>query len=321
MASLFCLVKGEIAMRSRTLVCVVVGIIVLATAFGAAQQGAREGNWPRVGADQGMTRYAPLDQITKNNVAQLRIAWRRPTVDASIASRLPSAAFGSLRASPVMVDGVLYSPNGLGLVEASHPGTGKTLWVQQPFADEPNQGLSGGVSRGVAFWRQGDEKRVLVVRGEYLIALDPKTGETISTFGDKGRVNLRAGLGPLATRYSWAGVPQVCRDVVIVGGSSTTPEGADSPTPREAAPGNVQAFDVHTGKPRWQFRVIPRPGEVGNETWENDSWAYTGDANLWSMIGVDEDQGFAYLPLTSPTNDMYGGHRLGDNLFSSTLVC
>ena len=308
-------------MRRRTHVCVVVGLIVLGTAFGDAQQGAPGGSWPRVGGDQGVTRYAPLDHITKNNVAQLRIAWRRPTVDVSIASKLPNPAFGSLRASPVMVDGVLYSPNGLGLVEASHPGTGKTLWVQQPFADEPNQGLGGGVSRGVAVWRQGDEKRVLVVRGEYLMALNPTTGEPIPTFGDRGRVNLRAGLGPLATRYSWAGVPQVCRDVVIVGVSSTTPEGSDSPTRREAAPGNVQAFDVRTGKPRWQFRVIPRPGEVGNETWENDSWSYTGDANLWSLISVDEDQGFAYLPLTSPTNDMYGGHRLGDNLFSGTLVC
>ena len=309
-------------MRIRTHVCVVVGIILLGTAFGTAQQGARGGSWPRVGGDPGVTRYAPLDQITKSNVAQLRIAWRRPTVDVSLASRLPNPTFGSLRASPVMVDGVLYSPNGLGLVEAFHPGTGKTLWVQQPFADEPNQGLvSGGVSRGVAFWSQGDEKRILVVRGEYLIALDPKTGETITTFGDRGRVNLRTGLGPLATRYSWAGVPQVCRDVVIVGVSSTTPEGSDAPTRMEAAPGNVQAFDVRTGKPRWQFKVIPRPGEVGNETWEKDSWAYTGDANLWSMIGVDEDQGFAYLPLTSPTNDMFGGHRLGDNLFSSTLVC
>ena len=155
-------------MRIRTQVWIVVGIILLATAFGAAQQGARGGSWPRVGGDQGVTRYAPLDQITKSNVAQLRIAWRRPTVDVSIASRLPNPTFGSLRASPVMVDGVLYTPNGLGLVEAFHPGTGKTLWVQQPFADEPNQGLvSGGVSRGVAFWSQGDEKRVLVVRGEY----------------------------------------------------------------------------------------------------------------------------------------------------------
>src|SRR6516164_9833265 len=144
-------------MRIRTNLYVIVGIILLAT-FGAAQQGARGGSWPRVGGDQGVTRYAPLDQITKTNVSQLRIAWRRPTVDASIASRLPSAAFGSLRSSPVMVDGVLYSPNGVGLVEAFNPGTGKTLWVQQPFADEPNGGLaSGGVSRGVAVWRQGNE--------------------------------------------------------------------------------------------------------------------------------------------------------------------
>src|SRR5204862_406507 len=100
------------------------------------------------------------------------------------------------------------------------------------------------------------EKRIFVVRGEYLIALDPATGATIPTFGDRGRVNLRAGLGPLATRYSWGGVPQVCRDVIIVGLSSTTPEGPDAPTRMEAAPGNVQAFDVRTGKPRWQFRVI-----------------------------------------------------------------
>ena len=216
--------------------CVVVGIILLSTAFGTTQQGAPGGSWSRVGGDQGVTRYAPLDQITKNNVAQLRIAWRRPAVDVSLASKLPNLTVGSLRASPVMVDGVLYSPNGLGLVEAFHPGTGKTLWVQQPFADEPNQGLvSGGVSRGIAFWRQGNEKRILVVRGEYLIALDPATGQTISTFGDRGRVNLRAGLGPLATRYSWGGAPQVCRDVVIVGLSSTTPEGADSPTRQEAS--------------------------------------------------------------------------------------
>ena len=133
-------------MRIRTHVCVVVGIILLGTAFGAAQQGAPGASWPRVGGDQGVTRYAPLDQITKSNVAQLRIAWRRPAVDVSIASRLPNQAFGSLRASPVMVDGVLYSPNGLGLVEASHPGTGKTLWVQQPFRAPMTDGDAGSLA-------------------------------------------------------------------------------------------------------------------------------------------------------------------------------
>ncbi len=90
---------------------------------------------------------------------------------------------------------------------------------------------------------------------------------------------------------------------------------------KEAAPGLVQAFDVRTGKPRWTFNPIPRPGEVGSETWENDSWSYSGEANLWSLISADEEQGLAYLPLTAPTNDMYGGHRLGDNVFANTLVC
>ena len=96
---------------------------------------------------------------------------------------------------------------------------------------------------------------------------------------------------------------------------------SDRPTHKEATPGIVQAFDVRTGKPRWTFNPIPRPGEVGSETWENDSWSYSGEANLWSLISADEEQGLAYLPLTAPTNDMYGGHRLGDNVFANTLVC
>jgi quinoprotein glucose dehydrogenase len=159
-----------------------------------------------------------------------------------------------------------------------------------------------------------------VIRGEYLIALDPRTGTPLTAFGDKGRVNLRPGLGPRATLYAWTGAPQVCRDVVIVGvgiGGSMS----DRPMRKEAAPGVVQAFDVRTGKPRWTFNPIPHPGEVGNETWENDSWSYSGEANLWSLISADEDEGLLYLPMTAPTNDMYGGHRLGDNLFANTLVC
>jgi quinoprotein glucose dehydrogenase len=295
--------------------------VVLGSAIPAAQQGAVGGEWRRYGGDSGTTRYAPLDQITKSNVSQLRIAWRRPAVDPSISSRVPDFSFsGNFRATPLMLGGVLYSPNGIGLVEAFHPGTGKTLWVQEPFPDQGEQGLRGDSARGVAYWADGAERRLFTVRGEYLIALDPATGKPLQEFGEQGRVNLRPGLGPRASRYAWTGVAQVCRDVVIVGvgiGGSMS----DRATRREGVPGAVQAFDVRTGKPRWKFNPIPRPGEVGSETWEDDSWSYTGDANLWSLISADEELGFAYLPMTSPTSDMYGGHRLGDNVFANTLVC
>jgi quinoprotein glucose dehydrogenase len=295
--------------------------VVSVTALVAAQQGARGGEWARYGADAGATKYSPLDQINRDNVSQLRIAWRRPAVDPSISSRVPEFTYSSnYRSTPLMVGGVLYSPNGIGLIEAFHPGTGKTLWVQEPFPDDPGQGLRGDSTRGVVYWSSGNERRLYSIRGEYLIALDARTGKPATAFGDRGRVALRPGLGPRATGYAWTGVPQICRDVIIVGvgiGGSMS----DRPTRMEAAPGVVQAFDVRTGKPRWQFNPIPRPGEVGSETWENDSWAYSGEANLWSLITADEDQGLAYLPMTAPTNDMYGGHRLGDNVFANTLVC
>ena len=306
--------------RAWTLAGVVVAV-VLGSAFPGAQQGARGGEWTRYGGDSGTTKYAPLDQIDKGNVSRLRLAWQRPAVDSSITSRDPKLSYsGNFRATPLMIGGVLYSPNGIGLVEAFHPGTGKTLWVQEPFPDEGEQGLRGDSSRGVTYWVDGTERRLFVVRGEYLIALDPATGKPSTAFGEGGRVNLRTGLGPRATRYAWTGAAQICRDVVIVGvgiGGSMS----DRPTRQQGVPGVVQAFDVRTGKPRWMFNPIPRPGQVGSETWEKDSWALAGDANLWSLISADETQGLAYLPMTSPTSDMYGGHRPGDNLFANTLVC
>jgi quinoprotein glucose dehydrogenase len=304
-------------MHRRVSIPAGLAMIVLMTVIATAQQGAARGQWRWHSGDLGSTKYAPLDQINKENVARLQIAWRRPSVDISIVKRKPDFSFSrDFRATPLMIDGTLYGPNGIGLVEAFHPATGRTLWVQQPFADEPQQGLLGDSTRSVSYWAEGNQQRLFVIRGEYLIALDPRTGRPITTWGENGRVNLKRGLGPRATIYLASSGPQVCGDVVMTGGSMT-----DRPQSKEQAPGNVQAFDVRSGKPRWAFRVVPRPGEFGSETWENDSWAYTGNINLWSLISADEEAGLAYFPLTSPTNDMYGGHRLGDNLFSDTLVC
>jgi quinoprotein glucose dehydrogenase len=293
-----------------TVTVVLTGVSVL------AQRGATQGEWRSHGGDPGSTKYAPLDQISKANVSQLRIVWRRPGVETSLSAGKELSYSHDFRSTPLMIDGVLYASNGIGLVEAFHPGTGATILVQPPFADEAANGLAGVSTRGISFWSDGTTRRLFAIRGEYLIALDPGSGRPVTTWGENGRVFLRPGLGPRATLYQSSSGPQVCGDVVMVGAQMT-----DAPQTKEQPPGNVQAFDVRTGRARWSFRVIPRPGEVGNETWENDSWSYSGQANLWSLISVDPELGLAYFPLTSATNDMYGGHRLGDNLFANTLVC
>jgi len=273
------------------------------------------GEWPAYGGDKGFTKYSPLDQINRNSVGNLAIAWRRSAVADEVRARFPDFRFSSsFESTPVMVGGVLYASDGLGLVEAFDPGTGKTVWTQELVEGGPRP--RGSASRGVAYWRSGDDARILSVQGQYLVALDARTGKVIHAFGVNGQVDLKPGLGPRASGYSWSSGPTICTDSVIVGASMT-----DSPNNMEEPPGNIQAFDVRSGRLRWIFHVIPRPGEVGNETWETDSWAYSGEANVWSMISADEQLGYAYLPTGAPTNDMYGGHRLGDNVFGNTLIC
>jgi quinoprotein glucose dehydrogenase len=288
-------------------------VIALSAAL-AAQHGATGGEWRSYNGDSGSTKYAPLDQINKDNVAKLAIAWRRPAVDARLRALDPKVTFGSnFRATPLMVGGVLYSPNGLGLVEAFHPATGQTIWVQEPFAAGE---LRGDSTRGVGYWTDGKDARILVQRGPYLYALNAQTGKTYPDFGEGGRVDLKTGLGPLMTDYRWTGAPLVIRDVVLLGASMT-----DSPANKEQPRGDVRAFDVRTGRLRWQFHVIPQAGEFGVDTWEGDSWKYSGQAPVWSMFSADEELGYVYMPVTSPTGDMYGGHRIGNNLFGQSLVC
>jgi glucose dehydrogenase len=274
---------------------------------------AQTGEWRNYSGDAGHRKYSPLDQINKDNVKNLRVVWRRPAVDPQFSSRDPKLRVpNNFRASPLMIGGVLYSPNGIGLVEAFDPGSGKTLWVQEyPVG---SQGLSGDSTRGLAYWRGRNDERLFVQRGDMLVALNAKTGRPYADFGQSGIVDLS--FDPQRKiEYRWTGAPQVCRDVVIVGSSMS-----DSPPQKEGPPGDVRGYDVRTGKLRWTFHVIPRAGEPGVETWKDDSWKYTGHANLWSLVSVDENLGYAYLPLTSPTSDMYGGHRPGDNLFSDSLV-
>ena len=294
-----------------------VGALVLITAlagFGtaAAQQGV-DGEWRVHGGDAGYTRYAALDQIDAETVGDLRIAWRREAVDASLRERWPELRYSNqLRSTPIMVDGVLYASNGIGLVEAFDPGTGETLWVQDAtfLGDETPRGAP---NRGVAWWESDDERRLFAIRPPYLMAVDAATGELIDSFGNAGLVDLTY---DAETGYSGTSPPLVVKDVVILGSAM-----ADHPFTMEQHPGDVRAYDVRTGALRWSWSPVPRAGEPGVETWLDDSWEYSGMSNVWTMFSADLELGYVYLPTGAPTNDMYGGHRPGNNLYANSLVC
>jgi quinoprotein glucose dehydrogenase len=306
----------EAWMRRPVFTVVVWAILLVTTRTFEAQRGTTDAQWANHSGDKGSTKYAALDQIDRNNVRNLRIAWRRPAVAEEFRVQHADLNVGNLfRSTPLMINGVLYASNGIGLVESFDPATGKTLWVQES-SGLSKEGLSGIATRSIAYWRGGNDERILSVRSPYLFAIHPKTGELIRSFGDGGKVDLRTGLGPQPQAFNFTSAPLVIRDVVVIGASI-----ADNPNMKEGTRGDIRAFDVKTGKLRWTFRVIPQEGEFGVETWENRSWEYTGAANAWSNLSADEDLGYIYLPLTSPTSDMYGGHRLGNNLFGNSLVC
>ena len=276
-------------------------------------RGVENGEWRNHSGDNGSTKYSPLSQISKSNVTRLAVAWRRPAVDpAFTAVNSTMRVANNFRSTPIMVGGVLYASNGLGFVEAFDPSTARTVWVQKL---DPSV-IAGGANRGVAYWGEGADARVISYTGRYLYALNPKTGEAVAGFGTGGHVDLNAGLSQ-QTQYRWNSPPMVVRDVIVMGSNMSE---QDSATRMDGAPGDVRAFDVRTGQLRWTFKIIPRPGEEGNETWKNDAWAFTGAGNVWALMSADDELGVVYLPTTSVTSDMYGGHRPGDNLFSDCIV-
>jgi quinoprotein glucose dehydrogenase len=296
------------------------GTILLAawTAAPRGQSGAPRGEWPTYGGDLGHTRYAALDQITAANFNDLEVAWRFKTDNLG-----PRPEF-NLQSTPLMVRGRLYSTGGTRrAVVALDAATGELLWVHSEDegargAAAPRQ-LSG---RGLAYWSDGKEERILYVTPGYrLVALDAKTGNPVAAFGRNGAIDLKADLDPsldvTTAPIGLHATPIVASDVVIVGAAFET--GAN-PKSRRNVKGAVRGFDVRTGRRLWIFKTIPEPGEAGHETWENDSWAYTGNTGVWAQISVDEELGMAYLPVELPTHDYYGGARPGNGLFGETLV-
>jgi len=278
------------------------------------------GEWPYYGGDPGSTKYSPLDQINKANVGKLKIAWRWECSDRSLQKSNRMFSSFAYENTPLMVGGTLYASTSLCQVAAINAQTGVQKWVFDPESYKVGRPTNlGFVHRGVAYWTDGKQERILIATHDArLWAIDAKTGKPIAEFGTAGNVDLTKAI-PLAARsrnYTMTSPPLVCRDVVLVGSSIS-----DGPQYKEAPRGDVQAFDVRTGKPAWIFHSVPQGREFGVDTWLNDSWKYTGNTNVWTLMSFDDETGYVYLPFSTPTNDWYGGHRPGNNLFADTLVC
>ena len=276
------------------------------------------GEWPHYAADLASTRYSPLDQIHEDNVDQLEIVWRWTSQNFG-----PRPDF-NLRATPLMLDGVLYVTAGARRAAvAIDAATGETLWTYR--LDEGKRGESAPrqtSGRGVSFWSDGETARVFLVTPAYrLVALDADNGRLIPGFGLDGMVDLRRDLGrevDLETAAIGSGSPPtVVGNVVVVGAALVS--GGAPPAP-ENSPSPVRGYDVRSGELLWTFHTIPREGEFGNDTWEDESWRYTGNGGVWSWMSADPELGLVYLPTEAPTGDYYGGHRPGDNLFSQSIV-
>ncbi len=283
------------------------------------------GEWRSYGSDKASSKYIPLDQIKVDSAANLRIAWRWSSVDNEILRANPELWTMVNEATPLMIDGVIYTSTLLGLVAAIDAVTGRTIWVYDPqtYVDGSPANV-GFVHRGVSYWEDGDDQRIIFGTGDaYLIALNAETGKPIPEFGEDGRIDLTQGLRRPIERalYAVTSPPAICRDVVVVGSTVLDAFAVGKMPQKVMPPGDVRGFDARTGQQRWLFQSIPQEGEFGNETWENRSWKTTGNTNVWTMMSSDEELGYVYLPFSTPTNDFYGGNRHGDNLFAESLVC
>ena len=293
---------------------VFVAALLLAAAVPSAQTGSANGEWRFYNGDAGSTRYAPLDQINKDTVKDLKIAWRWKSENFG-----PRPEF-NYQATPLMVDGVLYVTAGTQRnVVAIDAATGETLWVWRYNEGSRGEAAPRKNHRGVSYWTDGTAERIVYITpGFNLISVDAKTGLPDPRFGLEGIVDLYDGLDRPRPRDGVIGStspPIVVKDIIVVGSAQR----AFAPT-KENIAGFVRGYDVRTGERKWIFHTIPVPGEFGNETWEEESWSYTGNTGVWAPMSADLDLGYVYLPVETATNDTFGGDRPGDNLFAESLV-
>src|SRR5438093_13488440 len=281
----------------------------------------KPGEWWTYGGDLASTRYSPLDQINKDNFKTLEVAWRFKTDFLG-----PRPEF-NLQGTPLMIDGILYATAGTRrAVVALDAATGELLWMHSENEGKRGESAPRQLSgRGLAYWTDGPggkESRVVYVTPGYrMVALDAKTGVPVKGFGENGIVDLKTDddqkVDPVTGEMGLHATPVIAKDVIVVG-AAHLPGGA--PKSRIHEKGFVRGYDARTGKRLWIFHTIPLAGEYGNDTWEKDSWSYTGNAGVWAQMTVDEESNTVFLPVELPTGDYYGGHRPGNGLFGESLV-
>jgi quinoprotein glucose dehydrogenase len=268
----------------------------LSLCFSGSFTAQAQQDWPAYGGHDG-THYSNLSQINRDNVKNMRVAWRYDTGEK-----------GGIEASPIIVGKVLYTTTPGRSVIALDAATGKLIWKFEPD-------LEGRVlSRGVSYWTDGHQSRIFAGARSYLYALDATTGKVIPGFGEQGRIDLRKGLRePHQQQSVELTTPgSIYKDLIIVGGAN--------PETHPAPPGDIRAFDVRTGALRWTFHTIPHPGEFGYDTWPKDAWKNAGAANNWTGMTVDVSRGIVYVPTGSAVFDFYGGDRIGNDLFADSLI-
>lgn len=258
-------------------------------------------DWPAYLGDKAATHYSALDQITPANANQLEVAWIWEAGDAR-------PDWTQIQCNPLVIDGIMYATTPSLNLAAVDARTGAELWRYETKE-------ATGVNRGIAWWEDGDERRILIGCGQWLQAVNADTGELITSFGTDGYVDLATNMGLDATGFAvQANTPGVVyRDLIIIGMRL-----GEGPSP--AAPGPIRAYNVKTGALEWVFHTIPRPGSPGHETWPAEAWTYMGGANVWAGMTVDEERGLVFCPTGSASFDFWGGDRVGDNLYANSLL-
>jgi glucose dehydrogenase len=302
----------------KTVSALAITLVAYAALAAAQRIPPRGAQWPYAAGDPGGMHYSALSIINKSNVGRLKPAWTWKADEKLMAGN--GVAPGSFEVSPLMIDGVLYLSTPYNRVVALDAQTGEKIWDYDPRAYEAGQPPNGTgfVHRGVAFWSNGRQRRVFLNSRWRLISIDAETGRPVSSFGEAGEVDLtRDLLWPVnKLHYTNTSPPVVYKNLVILGNGV-----ADRLVYKNDPPGDIQAFDVITGKRVWKFNPIPQKGEYGNETWEDGAETRTGHTNAWAPITLDEKRGLLYIPFGTPSNDYYGGHRKGNALFAESLVC
>jgi len=283
------------------------GLLALLVLAGCKKEESEWDNtWTAYKADAKATSYSPLEQITVSNVNNLENVWSFHADDVADGEE----PVVSSQANPIIIDGIMYANSRSQTVYAINAATGEKIWAFKALGeDEPT-----AASRGVTYWEDGDDKRILYSAGNNLFAIDAKTGKAITSFGENGKVNLNVGVrdNPDEISVTLTTPGSIFNDLIIIG--SRLPDFYGAP------PGYVRAYNVRTGELAWTFHTIPHPGEPGYETWPPDAYKYAGGVNCWAGMSIDKERGMVFLALGSPSYDYYGADRIGANLYGNCVL-